>query len=147
MYLSDNCDSKCLRCSGSDNRVPFLLPVLFTTQGPIPNHASCGGHECVWFVSPLLSSFVPIISIILDGISIDIPLVILPSYPYSVPTDIDIMDVHLYESMSPQSLRSLHGCCTAVALRKLVPDMQLFRQSVHLLKFFCKVATHHPTNC
>ncbi|KAK8806360.1 hypothetical protein WA588_002931 [Blastocystis sp. NMH] len=40
--------------------------------------------------------------------------------------------------MSPQSLRSLHGCCTAVALRKLVPDMQLFRQSVHLLKFFCK---------
>lgn len=113
MYLSDNCDSKCLRCSGSDHRVPFLLPVLFTTQGAIPNHASCGGHECVWFLSPLLSSFVPIISIILDGISIDIPLVILPSYPYSVPTDIEYygrpsLRVHV-PSVSTKSPWLLHS--------------------------------------
>lgn len=89
-------------------------------------------------IMAITGAFVPIISMTIDSISVDIP-VIVGGEQYSIPNDYDYTNLTLLDQTSIRAIRSIQGALNTHALRTLIPDMSLFCKTLNLLKFFCKV--------
>lgn len=96
-------------------------------------------YKCVKEVHFFTSSFVPIISIGIDGISVDIPIIVIQTLEYSIPDDFHYSDFSLFGHLSIDSIRSLQGPCTTEKLLSIIPNREVFKQALSVLKLFAKV--------
>ena len=86
-------------------------------------------------------AFVPIITMEIDGVSVDISFASLPSYPFKLPENLDILSNDILRNVSEHTLHSLTGCrCTEFVMQKLRSEdkLDIFRQTFFGIRFFTK---------
>ena len=74
------------------------------------------------------NAFVPIISIGIDGISVDIPIIVIQTLEYSIPDDFHYSDFSLFGHLSIDSIRSLQGPCTTEKLLSIIPNREVLNK-------------------
>lgn len=94
-------------------------------------------------IQAIIDAFVPILSMTVDGISIDIP-VLVGKEMYSIPNNYNYTNLSFLDPYSPISIRSLQGALNTHALRTLIPNMSVFCETLNILKYFCKVSDCVP---
>lgn len=68
---------------------------------------------------------------------------------YSIPDDFHYADSSLFDRLSIDSIRSLQGPCTTEKLLSIIPNREVFKQALSVLKLFAKVSVNqrvHPSN-
>ena len=95
-------------------------------------------------IMAIINAFVPILSMTIDGISVDIP-VLVGREMYSIPNNYNYTNLSFLDPYSPYPIRSIQGALNTHALRTQIPNMPVFCETLSILKCFCKVS-HNISN-
>lgn len=93
--------------------------------------------DVITSILPISTAQVPLIRIVLKGVSIDLLMSRLP-YADRVPGTLDVSDDEILEGMDYTSLISLSGPRNADIIRGLVPEFSLFCETLRNVRFWAK---------
>eukprot|EP00201_Polytomella_parva_P007040 CAMPEP_0175081864 /NCGR_PEP_ID=MMETSP0052_2-20121109/26411_1 /TAXON_ID=51329 ORGANISM="Polytomella parva, Strain SAG 63-3" /NCGR_SAMPLE_ID=MMETSP0052_2 /ASSEMBLY_ACC=CAM_ASM_000194 /LENGTH=630 /DNA_ID=CAMNT_0016352945 /DNA_START=20 /DNA_END=1912 /DNA_ORIENTATION=- len=91
-------------------------------------------HPKVADLTPVPEAYVPLISLQMDGIALDILYGRLQSN--YVPLDLDLSSPDVLRGCDEQTVRSLNGCRVTDTILNLVPDILVFRLALRALKLW-----------
>ena len=90
-------------------------------------------------IMAITNAYVPILSMTIDGISVDVP-VLVGQEMYSIPNNYNYTNLSFLDPYSTLSIRSIQGALNTHALRTQIPNMSVFCETLSILKCFCKVS-------
>ena len=93
-------------------------------------------------MTPVPDAFVPIITLELSGIEID--LIFARLAVSSVPLNLDLRDNNLLRGLDERELRSVNGTRVTDELLDLVPQPKTFRTALRAVKLWAQSGSHYP---
>jgi poly(A) polymerase len=87
-------------------------------------------------ITPVPDAYVPVLRMVISGISIDLVMARLPVT--TVSDDVNLLDVHVLRNLDEKDILSLNGSRTTDEILRLVPDVATFHTSLRAIKLWAK---------